>query len=159
MKNSKGIEPLIATVLLIAFTVAVAGIISIWVKGFTTTTTNQVDQMTNTTIFCSSGGIAISNVNFCSTRSELSGKLTNTGLIDLIKITLQEAYLNGSSPTQPLCISGSSVVSCSASNLTIKPGFIYTFNISGVTSGFEYVNTITDCASVGAITKTWTAVC
>ncbi|MEM5879443.1 MAG: archaellin/type IV pilin N-terminal domain-containing protein [Candidatus Aenigmatarchaeota archaeon] len=37
--NSKAVSPMIATILLIAFTVAVGGIISIWLTGFTRTQT------------------------------------------------------------------------------------------------------------------------
>jgi len=41
--KSKAISPMIAVVLLIAFTVAVGGIMSLWLTGFTTTTTSSVE--------------------------------------------------------------------------------------------------------------------
>ncbi|MEM5854631.1 MAG: archaellin/type IV pilin N-terminal domain-containing protein, partial [Candidatus Aenigmatarchaeota archaeon] len=39
MMKSKAISPMIATILLVAFTVAVGGIISVWLTGFTRTQT------------------------------------------------------------------------------------------------------------------------
>jgi len=155
----KGISPLIATVLIIAFTVAVAGIVSLWASGFAQVTTRDIQNRSEERIHCTYGSIAISDVNFCSTRNELSGRLTNNGIIDLGQITLQEVYSNGSSPTQGLCLSGSSVISCTTANLTIKPGYLYTFNISGISTGFDRVNVITDCTGVSDITKTWTTNC
>ena len=48
----KGISPMIATVLLIAFTVAVGGIVSIWLTGFTRTTTSSVSAGTESQTKC-----------------------------------------------------------------------------------------------------------
>jgi flagellin-like protein len=50
--SSKGISPLIAVVLLIAFTVAVAGVISLWLTGFTTTTTGSVESASTNQTKC-----------------------------------------------------------------------------------------------------------
>jgi len=155
----KGINPLIATVLLIAFTVAIAGIVSIWATSFTSTSIKITENQSLQRLNCAYGSIALSDVNFCSTRNELSGRLTNTGLIDLSEITLQQVYSNGTSPTQPLCLSGSSVVECSTSNLTIKSGFLYAFNVSGISSGYDIINLITHCPGVTDLTKTFTTNC
>ncbi len=43
--KSKGISPLIAVVLLIAFTVSVGGILSLWLTTFTTITTSSVEAV------------------------------------------------------------------------------------------------------------------
>jgi len=50
--RSKAISPMIATILLIAFTVAVGGIISIWMTSYTRTTGAQVSAVTNDTLAC-----------------------------------------------------------------------------------------------------------
>jgi flagellin-like protein len=155
----KGISPLIATVLLIAFTVAVAGMVSIWITGFTKTTTTITQTQSLQRINCTYGSIVLSDMNYCGSTAYLSGKISNNGLIDLDGITLQEIYTNGSSPTQPLCLAGSVVLNCTVANLTVSPGFLYTFNISGISSGFNSVNIITDCAGVTDFTRTWTANC
>lgn len=49
---SKAISPMISAVLLIAFTVAVAGIISIWLPGFFTRTTGSVETATTNQTKC-----------------------------------------------------------------------------------------------------------
>jgi flagellin-like protein len=51
--NSKAISPMIATILLIAFTVAVGAIISVWLTGYTRTTGAAVSGVTEDQIKCS----------------------------------------------------------------------------------------------------------
>lgn len=155
----KGISPLIATVLLIAFTVAVAGIVSLWVTSFAKTATQQTENKSLTQITCAYGAISLSDVNFCGTRGEVSGRLSNKGQIALNSIRVQVIYANGSFPTFDLCLAGSSVINCSTANLTINPSYLYGFNITGLSSGFSNVNVITDCAGVTDITSTWTSNC
>ena len=71
----KGISPIIATVLLVAFTVAVGGILSIWATTLTTTQTQTVGNQTGGQIVCSpaiiidearvpASGIGFVNVTF-----------------------------------------------------------------------------------------------
>jgi len=50
---SKGISPMIAVVLLVAFTVAVGGILSLWLTSYTTTTGESVGNATTDQIKCS----------------------------------------------------------------------------------------------------------
>jgi len=50
--NSKAISPMIATILLIAFTVAVGGIISVWMTGYTRTTGQSVSSATENMTAC-----------------------------------------------------------------------------------------------------------
>jgi len=68
----KAISPMIATVLLIAFTVAVGGILSLWLTGYMTTTTGVVETATTNQTKCvgtyidvisvGSGAILITNL-------------------------------------------------------------------------------------------------
>jgi flagellin-like protein len=48
----KGISPMIATVLLIAFTVAIGGLISVWITGMTNTQTAQVTNQSASQVKC-----------------------------------------------------------------------------------------------------------
>jgi flagellin-like protein len=50
--NSKAISPMIATILLIAFTVAVGAIISVWLMGYTRTTGAAVSGVTENQTIC-----------------------------------------------------------------------------------------------------------
>ena len=58
----KGISPLIAAVLLIAFTVAIATLIMGWFSTFTRTTTTSVSNKTSEAIACSNAQISIEDV-------------------------------------------------------------------------------------------------
>jgi flagellin-like protein len=49
----KGISPMIAVVLLIAFTVALGGVLSVWLTGLTTTQTQQVTNQSSSQVKCS----------------------------------------------------------------------------------------------------------
>jgi len=60
--SSKAISPMIATVLLIAFTVAVGGILSLWMTGLTTTTTSSVENTTTDQVKCASTWINVISV-------------------------------------------------------------------------------------------------
>lgn len=62
MMSQKGISPLIASVLLIAFTVSVAMIVMGWFSSFVRTTTTNVSGVTETAIGCSSGIIEIDHI-------------------------------------------------------------------------------------------------
>lgn len=48
----KGISPMIAIVLLIAFTVAIGGIMSVWLTGLTSTQTQQVSNQSAAQVKC-----------------------------------------------------------------------------------------------------------
>ena len=62
----KGISPLVATVLLIAFVVAVAGLVATWVNSFTRSQTELVGQQSTLSITCSYGNINMKNLVFQS---------------------------------------------------------------------------------------------
>lgn len=157
--RSKGLSPLVATILLVGITVSVAALVSFWVKDFVTSISRTVANNTESQMKCVYGSIALSDVNYCANRNELSGRIINNEIISFNTVTLQIIYTNGSSPFFPLCLSGSNVVSCGFSNLTISPGYIYAFNISGITNGFSFINIITDCVGVTDIVDTWNTNC
>ncbi len=52
MSNKKGLSPLIASVLLVAFTMAVAAIVVVWITGFTQQQTNVVGQRGENQVKC-----------------------------------------------------------------------------------------------------------
>ncbi len=61
--NSKGISPMIAVVLLVAFTVAVGGILSLWLTGYATTTTESVETSTSNQTSCAGTYISVVTAN------------------------------------------------------------------------------------------------
>lgn len=143
----KGISPLIATVLLIAFTVAVAGIISVWLTGFASTTTKTVGGQANIEIICTGGQISLKNLKCVN--GYLSGDISNAGTIALGNITLQILYTNGTQhPKLYLSLVGNSVNASTTccGNLTISPAEKYRFNTS-ISSGYDKIRVLTNCTA------------
>ena len=60
----KAISPMIAVVLLIGFTVAIGGILSVWLSTLTTTQTTTVSSGTEKQVRCSASALKVSEVRF-----------------------------------------------------------------------------------------------
>lgn len=133
----KGVSPLIATILLIAFTIGVAGIISAWLTTFTITSTELVGGQLINQLVCSYGGISLSNLAFSSDR--LTGEVENTRTIALGNITLQVSYTNSSSQTNKFY-------------LDLSPREKYFFNVSA-SSNYDKIWVITNCSSVSDVVE------
>jgi flagellin-like protein len=73
----KGLSPLIATVLLIAFTVGVAGILSVFFSSYTSEQTSAVDKRTSGTVECSGAFLRVERVNTSSSPSIVISNPTN----------------------------------------------------------------------------------
>jgi flagellin-like protein len=84
----KGISPMIATVLLIAFTIAIGGLISIFMNRLTTTTTGETEKSSTGIIECSNVRIDILSVTGAGSVGSLvitnpsGNKIYITGLVD-----------------------------------------------------------------------------
>lgn len=89
----KGISPLIAAVLLIAFTVAIATLIMGWFSTLTRTTTTTVSNKTTEAVACSNALISIEDVyvRLNSTESDVRVIVKNSGF-STIGITSLQAY-------------------------------------------------------------------
>jgi flagellin-like protein len=144
---NKGVSPLIATVLLIAFTIAVGGIISVWLTSFTTTTTQTVGQQSQTQIVCGTGGIQLSNVGYCS--PYITGYVSNTGSISLGNITFTVLYAD---TTREMFYTqyNSTVMKLSTccGNFTMLPGEKYWFNFSISKSNYQILRVVTNCTTI-----------
>lgn len=98
----KGVSPLIAAVLLIAFTMAVAAILTAWVTTFTQEQTDALGNKSEEQIDCSFGQISIfssdDNVNWVNASVENNGQkdFSNVSLTALSGgSVLGNAYLDG----------------------------------------------------------------
>ena len=82
----KGISPLIAAVLLIAFTMAVAAILTAWVTTFTEETAEQVGDEGEAQVSCSFAGLSIYDASATNESYEdgisSSVSVANTGTMD-----------------------------------------------------------------------------
>lgn len=129
----KGLSPLIAEVLLIAFVITVGTIIATWVTSYSRTTVKKVNKQSNIELTCSYGSISFSTQPLCNETTEtISGFVKNNGNVDLGNIRLQIIYKNSS---------------FSVFNLTdaLSPGEIYSFNVSVDCSSLSMIRVITNC--------------
>ena len=85
IKNNRGITPLIATVLLIGFTVALAAIIMTWGTEFIKGTTSDVDKERDTALLCTS------QLDFQVQVDCVNGKVAidNRGAVDITALKLR----------------------------------------------------------------------
>lgn len=143
----KGISALIATVLLIAFTVGTAGIISVWLTSFTKEQTGTIGNQASNSVICSYGGINLRSLTFNGTTGLLNGSVENTGTVALGNVSLQILYTNSSDQKNPLCKVGSQAVNCTTANLTLSPREMSSFSVA-IGSNYDKIRTYTNCSSV-----------
>lgn len=86
MMRRKGISPLIAAVLLIAFTLAVAALLTAWVTTFTQDTTDAVGDRSTEVIECSYAGLSVYSVSYNAPFVNVS--VANTGTTALGNVTV-----------------------------------------------------------------------
>src|SRR3989338_6986080 len=98
MKKRKGVSPLIAAVLLIAFTVAIATLVMGWFSTLTRTTTTTVTNKTTESIACSSAQLSIDDVyiRLNATESDVHVIVKNPGFTPLGITSLQAYNTTGS---------------------------------------------------------------
>ena len=84
----KGISPLIAAVLLIAFTMSVAAMLTAWVTTFTEERTSSVSNRSEQVFQCSYGGLSIYDAIYHSDSNETDITVANTGTFDFKNVTV-----------------------------------------------------------------------
>ncbi len=139
----KGLSPLIATVLLIAFTIGVGGLISIWITGFTQTSTGIVRKEGEYQIVCSNGALDVSNLRYCN--NNISGIIKNNGNIILGNITLQVVFLNASQISYALNDSNGFML--------LKAGQLGTFNQSIGGTNYDKIWVYSNCSTVNDLAE------
>lgn len=92
----KGISPLIGAVLLIAFTMAVAAILTAWVTTFTQDTADTVGNESERLVECSYAGISIYDAVVDTSENDLTLSVANTGTVELGQVTVIVFLDNGS---------------------------------------------------------------
>ena len=134
----KGVSPFIASVLLIAFAIAVAAIFSGWLSSFTQTTTEEVQEHSEKRVTCSYGGIALEDLEYNQTTGNFSGKVENTDIIVLGNIDFEIFYADASRTKLDV-------------NMTLEPGEKNTFNQNVTkmnTTSYNKIRVITNCSNV-----------
>lgn len=131
----KCISPLVAEVLLIGFTVAIASIVILWATSFTRTTTSTIGSQANIQTYCMNSGIDFyGTITYNSTSKSISGYVKNTGNVPLGNISFQVIYPT-SSLNFPNQIS------------ELLPQNIQYFSLSPVDPGFSILTVYTNCTT------------
>jgi flagellin-like protein len=96
----KGISPLIAAVLLIAFTVAIGGVVSLFFTSFTKQTTSGVSSQGQALISCTGSAPTVDLVRYGSSSFMLVNvTYTNPGSITLQNVVIYTTLSNSSTNT------------------------------------------------------------
>jgi flagellin-like protein len=141
----KGISPLIAAVLLIAFTVAIATLVMGWFSTLTRTTTETVSNKTSESVSCSNAQIGIQDIYITAGNSATGSArviVKNTGFKTLGVTSLQIYNTTGHNFSSGFSGVGS-----------FPPGSIQTFSIENVSiitcpTTFSKVIVTSNCGGV-----------
>lgn len=136
----KAISPLIATVLLIAFTLTVATILANWVSTFIKTQTEEVGEKSTVKIKCAFGSLEIDTAKYNNTNTRLLVILKNqAGDTDLQNITFSIILKNSSTYAYP--------TSCNCGDETLYRGETKAYSNSSIQNGcsIDKVIVTTNC--------------
>ena len=116
--NKRGISPLIATVLIIGFTVALAAVVMTWGTGFVRSTTDSTAESTNVALACSRMNYKITNVG-CTGTTINTVEISNDG-----ETKIEELILRAALPGQtlPLTAVDTSLEGISLKTISITTG-------------------------------------
>ena len=125
----KAISAMIATVLLIAFTIAVGGILSVWLSNLTTSQTSTVSSSTDKQVKCSASALVIKEVRFNATIP-----CTLCNISGYVNTTIRyESGTEALTPNITIDVIAKGVRNTSTHVITLSPGQAYT-NSTNVTT-------------------------
>src|SRR3989344_5473706 len=109
----KGISPLIATVLLVVIVVAIGTMVMTWSSTFTTSTTRNVQNRSDTAFNCASANIIIEDVYLVNgSLATVRAIVKNIGVVDVL-ISAAQAYNTTGGNLVTLQFSNVSMTKCS----------------------------------------------
>lgn len=89
VQNRKGVDPIIASILLIAVVLVLVGIYVVFGRGFAQERTQEIREVTTAQVSCAYAGISISDCNFHAVSNRIDFELQNIGTVDLTDFTLR----------------------------------------------------------------------
>lgn len=131
----KGISTFLSVILIIASTLAVAGIFSVWYNTFIKTTMKSVEEQSATKIVCSNAGVSVENVQYNQTSGNIKGYVRNTDIVALGDVDIEIFLLNA---TRILL----------DANMTLLPGEQKSFIYNLSTTEYELIRVRTNCSNV-----------
>ena len=130
----KGLSPLVATVLLIAVTMTIAGIIAYWASTFTRSGLPS-ENKTASLQSCTGADFTIYYQSYNSTTERLVLVLQNTGPTDLTITNITFLYPDGALDSKTISSS-------------LSQGSLKSFIITNITSGYKSYTVFTQCPNV-----------
>lgn len=100
--SKKGVSPLIATVLLVGFTIALIALVIVWARGFITEKAQKEDVLAQTRIRCQS--LAFDVTYFSQAGTSLTAKIKNIGSQNIDGFIFQAKGENEVQPVELLDI-------------------------------------------------------
>jgi len=133
LKGLKGIDPLVATVLLIAVTMTLAGIIAFWGSSFVRSSLPSENQ-TQTIQVCTGGSIKLISSNYNSTTNTLSITIYNDGSQKLLLTNITFIYPDRAESKEI--------------NAEISPAQVFVKSIDNVANNFNSFMISTNCPNI-----------
>jgi flagellin-like protein len=130
---SKAISPLVATVLLIAITMTLAGIVAFWGSSFVRTSLPTENQ-TQTLQACTGGSIKLISSSYNSTSNVFSMTIYNDGTQKLTLTNITFIYADKADAKEI--------------NAEISPAQVFVKAIDNVTNGYNSFMISTNCPNV-----------
>jgi flagellin-like protein len=121
---TKGVSPLVATVLLVAATMSIAGILAYWTSGFVKSTLPEINT---TQEQCKYSGFKIYQCSYSNTTSQLLITLNNYKTIEVKNLVLYSFFSNGTTS------SGINL------NQSLIPGEFKTYTINNFDQNFTKI--------------------
>ncbi len=137
LQKKKGISPLIASVLLIAFTLSIGAFLSTWLQDITKKQTSETVE--NSKPECQFASLNIQNVTFTNTTTKLRIDVENTGTKSVAIRSIRIIYSNDSN------------TEANFTRTTINAGDSYTLvmynttNNSSIRENIRKLRLVTDC--------------
>lgn len=130
----KGISPLVATVLLIAVTMTIAGVLAVFAQNLVGENLRRASSQPISTE-CQFGNFFVDACSYDSSAGRMNFILNNVGTVTLTNITAFVIYPNNT-------------LNFTEVNGTLPSGSLRSFQVSGIASGFNKVQFRTQCPSV-----------
>lgn len=138
--TKKGISPILASVLLLAVTISVAGVFSGWAPNLAQTVTDQTGNQTEQRLACNQASAEFISANYDSGNSKVNVALRNTGGEDFNTLILVAFDSNDNLLAQTnTSINAGNVANTSISSVSSAPAYInlYSQQCSDVTDRIE----------------------
>ena len=152
----RAVSQFVSTILLIAMSILVFGILSTWLINYVNKTGTDVASQSENKLICSHGAIN-AEVNACDISNTINVTIENSGDITLGNITLQLIYTDHLEKVY-LCYSNGYTFNCTKqeANLTLRPGDVVVFNskVSGI-NNLQRIHVNTNCTDVKRVVESY----